>query len=402
MTRGTTVKIKVVQISIGRFHHFHLARQLEKHGMLKEIWTGYPRFKLKSEEGIPPNKIHTFPWLQTPYMALLRCGLQKFGALNREWQWWAHTTLDAYVSRQLAPGATLIALSGSGLRSGAVSKQAGGHYFCDRGSSHIRFQNQILHEEFERWKVPFDGIDPRIVAREESEYALADAISVPSQFVADSFVQMGVPRDKLFLNPYGARLERFHRVAKPDSASFTLIFVGQVGLRKGFLYLLEAFGRLRHPHKKLKVIGAVLPEIQPLLDRYDLHQVEFLGPVPNDQLPHHYSTAHAMVLPSIEEGLAMVIGEALACGCPVIASEHTGARDLFSEGVEGFIIPIRAVESLADRLQNLVDDEALRQRMSEAALARVQSIGGWDAYGDRWTQRLCAVEKNKHSAPKEA
>ncbi|MES1992845.1 MAG: glycosyltransferase family 4 protein [Pseudomonadota bacterium] len=381
----------VTQISIGRFHHFHLARQLEKRGLLKEIWTGYPRFKLTSEEGIPPDKIRSFPWLQTPFMARGRLGFRMPAAVDREWQWLAHTTLDARVRRSLAPGGTLIALSGGGLRSGSWIKQNGGRYFCDRGSSHIRFQDQILREEYARWKLPFAGIDPRVIAREEAEYAMADSVAVPSGFVADSFVRMGYPREKLFLNPYGARLGRFRRVAEPEPGAFTLLFVGQAGLRKGFLYLLQAFARLRHPRKKLKVIGSVAPEIAPLLAGHDLSQVEFVGTVPNEQLLQHYSSAHVMVLPSIEEGLAMVIGEALACGCPVVASEHTGGRDFFSDGVEGFIVPPRAVDALVQRLEALIQDEPLRQRMSEAALRRVAEIGGWDAYGERWAGRLQCV-----------
>ena len=382
----------VTQISIGRFHHFHLARQLEKHGLLKEIWTGYPRFKLKSEEGIPPERIQTFPWLQTPYMARGRLGFRMPAAVDREWEWLAHVTLDAHVSKRLTPGDTLIALSGSGLRSGTWAKQNGGRYFCDRGPSHIRFQDDILREEYARWKVPFAGIDPRVIAQEEAEYEMADSVSVPSGFVADSFVRMGYPREKLFLNPYGARLDRFHRVAEPTPDTFTIVFVGQAGLRKGFLYLLQAFARLRHPHKKLKVIGSISPDIQPLMAHHDLSQVEFVGIVPNAQLLQHYSGAHVMVLPSIEEGLAMVIGEALACGCPVVASEHTGGRDFFSDGVEGFIVPPRDVDALVQRIGALMQDESLRQRMSEAALRRVAEIGGWDAYGARWVSRLATTD----------
>ena len=217
---------------------------------------------------------------------------------------------------------------------------------------------------------------------------MADSVSVPSGFVADSFVRMGYPREKLFLNPYGARLERFRRVAEPEPGAFTLLFVGQAGLRKGFLYLLQAFARLRHPRKKLKVIGTLASEIQPLLVGHDLSQVEFVGTVPNAQLLQHYSSAHVMVLPSIEEGLAMVIGEALACGCPVVASAHTGGRDFFSDGVEGFIVPPRDVDALVQRLEALIQDEPMRQRMSEAALQCVAKIGGWDAYGVRWADRL--------------
>ncbi|MGQ0700530.1 MAG: glycosyltransferase family 4 protein [Panacagrimonas sp.] len=390
----------VTLVAIGRFHHFHLARQLEKHGLLKKIWTGYPRFKLKSEEGIPEEKIETFPWLQAPYMARGRLGFPLPEFLDKEWRWRAQVTLDLRVSRTLAPGSTLIALSGSGLRSGRRVKQEGGAYICDRGSSHIRFQDRILREEHARWGLTFSVVDSRMIAREETEYALADYVSVPSTFVANSFVAMGHPVEKLFLNPYGARLERFHRVAEPAGDTFTVAFVGQASIRKGFLYLLEAFGQLKHPRKKLNVIGSISSEIKPLLEKYDLSQVEFVGVVPNDQLPYQYSTSHVMVLPSIEEGLAMVIGEALACGCPVIASEHTGANDFFTDGVEGFIVPIRCADSLLNRLERLAEDAALQQRMSKAALQRVSAIGGWNAYGERWKQKLLESGSHGNAIPK--
>jgi len=95
-----------------------------------------------------------------------------------------------------------------------------------------------------------------------------------------------------------------------------------------------------------------------------------------------------MVLPSIEEGLALVQGQALACGCPVLSSTNTGGEDLFTDGIEGFIVPIRDPEALTARMQQLADDPALQSRMSEAALRRVRSLGGWSDYGDRWEALL--------------
>ena len=89
-----------------------------------------------------------------------------------------------------------------------------------------------------------------------------------------------------------------------------------------------------------------------------------------------------MVLPSVEEGLALVQAQAMACGCPVIATENTGARDLFADGREGFIVPIRDTSAITERLQALANQGELAQSMSDAALKRVQSIGGWDQYGD--------------------
>jgi glycosyltransferase involved in cell wall biosynthesis len=78
----------------------------------------------------------------------------------------------------------------------------------------------------------------------------------------------------------------------------------------------------------------------------------------------------------------------MACGCPVVCSTNTGGEDLFTDGIEGFIVPIRDPIALAGRLQQLADDPALQRSMREAALRRVRSIGGWKEYGDRWENLL--------------
>jgi glycosyltransferase involved in cell wall biosynthesis len=72
----------------------------------------------------------------------------------------------------------------------------------------------------------------------------------------------------------------------------------------------------------------------------------------------------------------------MACACPVIASENTGARDLYTDGLEGFIVPIRDVAALSDRMQMLADQPGLQRAMAQRALQRVQGVGGWGAYGD--------------------
>jgi glycosyltransferase involved in cell wall biosynthesis len=95
------------------------------------------------------------------------------------------------------------------------------------------------------------------------------------------------------------------------------------------------------------------------------------------------SASDVMVLPSVEEGLALVLAQAMACGCPVIASENTGASDLFTDGREGFIVPIRDPHAIAQRLQLLADSPDLRLRMSHAAMERVKSLGGWAQYGEK-------------------
>ena len=183
----------------------------------------------------------------------------------------------------------------------------------------------------------------------------------------------------------------FSRRGQPDPDEFNVIFAGQIGLRKGVPYLLEAFARLSHPRKRLRMVGAMQAEMRPLLSRLPLEHVEFVGAVPRSQLATYCSTSHVLVLPSIEEGLALVQGEAMACGCPVIATPNSGSEDLFTDGKEGFIVPVRDPQAIADRMQQLADNQHLQQQMRAAALQRVQHLGGWKDYGDRWVRLLDEV-----------
>lgn len=382
----------VTQISIGRFHHFHLARQLERFGQLANIYTGYPRFKLKDEPGISQTKIQSFPWIQTPYMARGRFKLDRWGWLNREWAWQAHQTLDKYVASVLKTPTTLVALSGSGLYAGKRMQELGGKFICDRGSSHIRYQDALLREEYSRWGLPYKGIDPRMIQKEEAEYESSDYITVPSEFVRRSFITQGVPESKLRKISYGAGLERFYRIEQPSSKIFRILFVGAFSLRKGALDLLQAYKDFKHPRKHLTIIGSISPEIRPFLKQYDFDRVEYLGTIPNVRLAAYYSRANVFILPSIEEGLAMVLGEAMACGCPIIASSNTGASDLFQHECEGFIIPIRQPDEIVSALEKLASNPELCAQMSAAALERVKNIGGWNNYGEKWINLLNKID----------
>jgi glycosyltransferase involved in cell wall biosynthesis len=95
-----------------------------------------------------------------------------------------------------------------------------------------------------------------------------------------------------------------------------------------------------------------------------------------------------MVLPSIEDGFGPVMAQAMACGGVVIATEHTGGLDLFADGAEGFIVLIRSPEAICERLTQLADDPDERQRMSEAAVRRVRTLGGWRDYGRNYAAFL--------------
>ncbi|GGA58491.1 hypothetical protein GCM10011507_07320 [Edaphobacter acidisoli] len=381
--------MRIVQTVFGTFHHFELARELERRGLLEMVYSTYPWRRLQ-REGVAREKVRTYPWFHTPEMVMLRMGIN-IHWLRDPLSYANALAFDAWTSRRLrsqpAPD-VLIAISGSSLKTGRELQVRGTRMVCDRGSSHFRYQHDLVVDEFKRWDVSYPIADLRDIEREEEIYQMADAITVPSRFAARSFVEMGLPPEKVHVIPYGVRLENFRRTAEPAPGRFDVLFAGAAGLRKGVPYLLEAFSRLRHTAKRLRFAGDIRPDIKHVLERLPREHVEFLGPVSQPRLAELMSTSHVMVLPSIEEGLALVQGQAFACGCPVICTTNTGGEDLFTDGVEGFIVPIRDSDALAERMQLLADDPMLQQRMSHAALDRVRTLGGWNDYGNRWEALL--------------
>lgn len=388
--------MQVIQATFGTFHQFHLARELKSRGFLRHIYSTYPWSRLQ-REGLPRNCVSTFPWVH-----VLRLGLSKYLSPPRRIQGFLDdaiaTTFDDWLCKvlpQAKPADAYVALSGAGVKSGRLAQRMGAKYVCDRGSSHMRYQYQIIMEEYRRWGIERSSALPKSVTREEAEYESADAITVPSSFAHKTFIECGVPAEKIRTFMLGVELGAFRPVGEPPSDRFEILFAGSVCFRKGIPYLLEAFRRLQHPRKHLRLIGTVMDEIRPYLKTQDLNHVEITGPLPQSELAKHMSQSHVLVLPSIEDGFGMVMSQAMACGCPVISTFNTGGPDLYTDNKEGFFVPIRSPEAILLALQKLVDDPSLQQKMSEASLLRVRSFGGWHQYGENYSnflKELCGCD----------
>jgi glycosyltransferase involved in cell wall biosynthesis len=164
--------------------------------------------------------------------------------------------------------------------------------------------------------------------------------------------------------------------------TFRVVYVGTMSLRKGLPYLLEAVAPLKLRDFELWLIGAVQQEATSFLSKFD-GTYRYLGAIPRSDLFRFYSQGSVFVLPSIDEGLALVQAQAMACGLPVIATTNTGAEDLFTDTVEGFIVPIRSPDAIREKILYLYENPAERELMAAAALKRVKSLGGWDTYGEQ-------------------
>jgi glycosyltransferase involved in cell wall biosynthesis len=321
-----------------------------------------------------------------PFYRTLDFGLARLGipAPSDELKFRSTKSVDraatAVLRRAKDPPDVYMALSQTGTMSGRAAKALGVTYVCDRGSTHIEEQESILRQEYLLRGLAPPRIDPRSIERELIEYDQADLITVPSRFVQRTFIKRGIAADKVLIVPYGANLSMFSPTAAKPEDTFEVLFVGALSVRKGIAYLLDAFSKVRHPHKRLTLIGSRTQDTDKLLAAFPGGAVRILGPIPQVQLAAHMSAAHVMVLPSVEEGLALVMAEAMACGCPVIASKNTGAEDLFEDGRQGFIVEPRDVDALAERMQRLADDPPLAGRMSAAARAKIEQVGGWADY----------------------
>jgi glycosyltransferase involved in cell wall biosynthesis len=362
--------------SAGRFHAFDLARQMNRLGHLGRLYTALPRWKV---DGLPQEKVSTFPWLMAPCVAFARfCRT----GLPKQIDWMTIDTFGSWVARRLEACDIFHSLSCYGLRAHRVARERyGALTVCDRGSSHVLYQEEIMAEEHSLWKVPYHPVDPRVVERELQEYEECDLITVPSDFVYRTFVERGVAKEKLRLVPYGVDLSLFRPVAKGDRI-FRVIYVGALSLRKGLLYLLQAAEPLRLPDFELWLIGPLDPEIKPFLEKCK-GPFRYLGAIGRTELFSYYSQCSVFVMPSIEEGLALVQAQAMACGLPVVATTNTGASSVFTDGREGFIVPIRDARAIREKIVYLYEHPDRRDAMARAARERVQHLGGWDDYGNR-------------------
>jgi len=211
--------------------------------------------------------------------------------------------------------------------------------------------------------------------RRLQDIALADRVLVPSEHIARTLARHGMPLDRISVIPYAADCRRFRPLPKTDQSTCTFLFAGGITQRKGIKYLLEAWRRIRRPGWTLQLLGPLPRDAAPLAPYLDL--VEPLGRVSHGEMPHRMAATDVFVFPSLFEGSAVVTYEALACGLPSVVTPSAGS--VVRDGVEGFVVPPRNVEALAERMERLGCDPALRARMARAARVRALEYD-WPRY----------------------
>lgn len=288
---------------------------------------------------------------------------------------WVNHAFGVRVARRLKPGAAAVyAFNGAALEIFDRALALGRLRILEQGSSAGRVEAELLAEEALRWP-GWEPPDPdsgdaaeQFYRREAAEWTASSLIVCGSQFVAAGLSRMGVGGEKLRVVPYGVDLRRFTPTREAHrQGPLRILFVGNLGLQKGLPYLFAALERLGGG-LRCRAVGpqSILPSRLAELGR----RIEISGPLPRAEVERAYRWADVLVLPSICEGSALAVYEAMACGLPVIVTPNTGsvARD----GADGYVVPIRDPDALAARLEHLARERELLRAMGHSARARIE------------------------------
>jgi glycosyltransferase involved in cell wall biosynthesis len=241
---------------------------------------------------------------------------------------------------------------------------------------------RIFAEEAERepeWTPTLTGTldSAEKLARKDDELRLATRVIVASTFTKQTLAESPCTA-KIDIVPYGAPPAFSGDIVKP-SGKLKVLFAGSLGQRKGLSYVLKAIDFL-NSKLELTLLGRkAAAGCAPLESAVRKHR--WLPSLSHDAVLREMHRHDVLVLPSLFEGFGLVILEAMAQGTPVIATEHTAGPDIIKDGVDGFVVPLRSAEAIAEKLDLLACDRERLIAMKSAAQRKAGSFR-WESYRD--------------------
>ena len=371
-------QIKINILSPGRFHVCDLARELDKNGFDVKFYSFVPT-KRALKFGLPSHCSASLFYLMAPFLIM-----EKKLFKGKKWAKILSIKVQDFLTGILMRKCDiLIAMSGSFVYAIEKAKKQQSIIIIERGSKHILEQKKVLEAipslQGKKTVPDFN------VKRELKGYELADYISVASQHVVDSFKPYHFPAKKIFKNPYGVDLKMFSPLPNIEK-KYDFIMVGGWGYRKGCDLIITA---IRNTNYTFLHVGSIVDLKFPQEERF-IH----IDVVDQSKLISYYNQAKIFVLPSREEGLAMVQAQAIACNLPLIGSKDSGAEDLQEiVGDPQYITIIKEYtpEALIQAMnQAMANYTNLKNKIyAGSAIANLT----WEAYGKRYSDFLYSIIK---------
>lgn len=375
---------QVVISAGGRFHAHRLANQLQKKSALKQLFTF--DYNAADHDTVNAQFVKTITSCKIINDLFLRFQCSRFFDKAR-FNIFKDNLFDTIVAKKishLGQFNLFVGWAHYSLHSIAAAKKAGATVIIESGSCHIVEQKMLLDEEYAWWGIESPAINQRVIDKMLAEYKQADYIMTLSSFARNSFIKQGFSEEKILMVPCGVDIEFFKGKNKISTASkFRVIFVGLVSLRKGIQNLIQAWKLANVPrdNSELIVVGAPQKDFMLIKDKLPISSnINFIGPTDRNTLKQLYQTSSVFVLPSIEDGFGMVIGEAMASGLPVICSTHSAAPEIITDGKHGFLFEPNNVTELAEKIRWCYEHHDEARAMGLEGQQRIRDFS-WDNYG---------------------
>ena len=200
----------------------------------------------------------------------------------------------------------------------------------------------------------------------------SNSLTVVSRAMFESVLSMGVDPKKISVIPMGVELKKRFVPPAQRKEKHSLLFVGRLVDKKGLQYLIEAMPRIleKNPSAYLRIVGdgPKKTELVKRISEMGINKsVRFMGPVYNEDLPSFYQTSNILIFPSVDrEGFGLVLVEALGCECALVVSDLPAMQDIIIDGKTALVIPQKDEKRLADSVNELLDNSALRTSLGQA------------------------------------
>jgi glycosyltransferase involved in cell wall biosynthesis len=348
--------LKIAIVVHGRFHAFDLAREFLRLGHDVTLFTNYPAFVAR-RFGIPAERVRSF-LAHGVSTRTLWCMFPR--GLDGNLEHLSNAIFGRWAAGQVMRKDWDVVIGFSGV-SEEIFQALGKTQtlrVLQRGSAHIRVQQQILLEEERRAGCGLDKPSDWIVVREEREYAHADIIHVLSNFAHLSFTAQGIDPKKLFILRLGVSTAAFRAPKEVintrcqrilDGEPLRVLNVGTFSYRKGAADFAETMTYLPPSRFSFRFVGPIAYEVRGLYKQLK-GKADFKRKRPQHKLPREYEWGDVFALPTIEDGFAVVLCQALAAGLPLLTTTNCAGPDLICEGRNGWIIPIRTGKAFIERL----------------------------------------------------
>jgi len=347
--------MKIAIVVQGRFHAFDLGRALLKRGHDVTLFTNYPRH-IVQRFGYPAERVRSF----LLHGLISRAAYRIVAWTHWRPEKWINPMFGRWAREQVSREKWDVIHGWSGVSAEMHARPLAQDtlHLIMRGSAHIRKQAAILRAEEDRTGIRLDPPDDWIVKREELEYQAANCIVVLSGFAYRTFVEQGVPREKLRMVPLGVDTSLFRpgpaviearcqRILSGEP--LRVIYVGALSLRKGIWDIRTMLRSLPPGRFHVRLVGPVLREARALVRELSQY-ADVVPKQPHAQLKDWYAGSDLFLFPTIEDGFAAVLAQAKANGLPILTTPNCSGPDIISEGRHGWILPIRNAEAFVEKL----------------------------------------------------